>query len=111
MRRLWEVRRARHGSPREFGHSHAVPHIGTRCALQVLRLESSSSTMSTRAHLWLRVFGLAVILAAEFGPRAARLWGPDGAGASNATIAGSFAHRVGPDRGRTHPESPKATIA
>lgn len=32
---------------------------------------SSSITMSHRAHFWLRLVGLALILAAEFGPR---LW-------------------------------------
>lgn len=35
--------------------------------------------MTQRAHFWLRIVGLAVILAAEFGPR---LW-------TGATVAGS----------------------
>jgi len=34
-------------------------------------LESSGRSMSQRSHFWLRVIGLVVILAAEFGPR---LW-------------------------------------
>ncbi len=36
-----------------------------------IELSPPSSTMSQRAHFWLRIVGLAVILAAEFGPR---LW-------------------------------------
>jgi hypothetical protein len=34
-------------------------------------VSSQSSTMSQRAHFWLRIVGLTLILAAEFGPR---LW-------------------------------------
>jgi hypothetical protein len=34
-------------------------------------VDSSSCIMSERSHFWLRVIGLAVILAVEFGPR---LW-------------------------------------
>jgi hypothetical protein len=38
--------------------------------------------MSQRSHFWLRVVGLALILAAEFGPR---LWSPS-PNASNAPL-------------------------
>jgi hypothetical protein len=34
-------------------------------------MSSQSSTMTHRAHFWLRLVGLTLILAAEFGPR---LW-------------------------------------
>jgi hypothetical protein len=35
--------------------------------------------MSVRAHLWLRIVGLAIILAAQFGPR---MWGAAGGSSS-----------------------------
>jgi hypothetical protein len=37
----------------------------------MLSVLSTSSTMSQRAHFWLRIAGLGLILVAEFGPR---LW-------------------------------------
>ncbi len=42
-------------------------------ARRVLVVEASSRIMSPRAHFWLRLAGLALILAAEFVPR---LWTP-----------------------------------
>jgi uncharacterized membrane protein len=42
-----------------------------RAARRVLISVASSCIMSQRAHFWLRIVGLALILAAEFGPR---LW-------------------------------------
>jgi len=38
-------------------------------ARRVLLVCSKSCTMSQRAHFWLRIVGLTLILAAEFGPR------------------------------------------
>jgi hypothetical protein len=38
-----------------------------------------SSVMSVRAHFWLRIAGLVIILAAQFGPR---IWAPSSAGAT-----------------------------
>jgi hypothetical protein len=40
--------------------------------------------MSDRAHFWLRIIGIAIILAAEFGPKLAS---PRSAPAANAPIA------------------------
>jgi hypothetical protein len=40
-------------------------------ARRMLGVLSTSSTMSQRAHFWLRIAGLTLILVAEFGPR---LW-------------------------------------
>jgi len=45
--------------------------------------------MSQRAHFWLRIVGLAVILAAEFGPR---LWS-GAAGPQPARVASASATR------------------
>jgi hypothetical protein len=47
--------------------------------------------MSVRAHFWLRIAGLVIILAAQFGPR---IWAPSSAGAttpSGAKIASAEA--------------------
>jgi hypothetical protein len=48
--------------------------------------DCSEAVMSQRAHFWLRIAGLAVILAAEFAPR---LWtaGPQAAQTSMASAA------------------------
>jgi hypothetical protein len=35
----------------------------------MLRLLAVGGTMTQRAHFWIRIVGVAVILAAEFGPR------------------------------------------
>ena len=48
-------------------------------ARNVLVKLHKSAIMSVRAHLWLRIAGLVIILAAQFGPR---IWAPSGAGAS-----------------------------
>jgi len=45
--------------------------------------------MSQRAHFWLRIVGLAVIMAAEFAPR---LWANDTGARSNAMAAAALAH-------------------
>ena len=55
----------------------------------MLRVRSSGSTMSHRAHFWLRLVGLALILAAEFGPR---LW-TGSVSAPSANLAGAVVAR------------------
>ena len=45
--------------------------------------------MSQRAHFWLRIAGLSLILAAEFGPR---LWTP-GVSPAQASVASATAAR------------------
>jgi hypothetical protein len=40
--------------------------------------------MSQRAHFWIRIIGLAAILAAQFGPR---LWNAGTAGSQGASVA------------------------
>jgi hypothetical protein len=49
----------------------------------------SGSTMSQRAHFWLRILGLAAILAAEFGPR---LWS-NASNVSPASVSAAVADR------------------
>ena len=53
-------------------------------ARRVLKHTVSSCIMSQRAHFWLRIVGLAVILAAEFGPR---LWTPTAASSPSTATA------------------------
>jgi uncharacterized membrane protein len=48
--------------------------VDPRSARRVLITVASSCIMSQRAHFWLRIVGLAVILAAEFGPRLRMAW-------------------------------------
>jgi hypothetical protein len=73
---LWRVRRSRHGKRPSLFLSGGYLHQ----ARNVLGLwidpdkppegaRQSSGIMSQRAHFWLRIFGLAIILALQFGPR------------------------------------------
>jgi hypothetical protein len=51
------------------GLARSLTREDPRSARRVLIVGASSCTMSQRAHFWLRLAGLVVILAAEFGPR------------------------------------------
>jgi len=78
----FETRRWSHGlRAASLGHLRYFP-MGTQCASQAHK----STVMSVRAHFWLRVAGLAIILAAQFAPR---IWAPSGAASAGGTKVAS----------------------
>jgi hypothetical protein len=59
-----------------------------RAARCVLLVSFIGSTMTQRAHFWLRIVGISVILAAQFGPR---LWSAAASGSPAPVAAAAVA--------------------